>query len=583
MKRLYSTLTALTIALLGFGQSDDPSTPTVISLPFYSMGGWAAGSITGATGSAPASCNAPADDVFYGFTASTQGVKIEATTADFDMVLEILDASDVLLDCMDNVFGVGGETWFYTNLTPGDDYKIRIYSNAGTSNGNFSIKAEWLPDVYVRDGWWPTDAVDDLIDGIYGYKINQQPSRRLTSTAGGFPITFNASVDATMWEFTDQGNATVYTHTILGGANTKINLNDVVNPSTLCFGTTYDVRVQLVMEGQECGYSEIRELDMEAMPTTRVTLGYPNQFYDMATPFRADFVGDSQQIYWQLTTDNGQTVINHDYTGSPSSWIYGQDVLCMRYNKIYAVEVTVEYCGTIGSWSTPITIFTEALPYSNVRAEYCNTYQWAGGTILCDFIPQADQYAFQLAPIVEDDPDMVPIGPAIVAYRPTTALYLLDLLAEGLTYGQAYRVAAKPFLGIADGCDDQQEGDYGWFCQIVIIDPADPPSPPPFGSEDNNIYVDLSEAGDGVKPFRLFPNPTESRTITVSAMDFASEGLVHFSIMDLNGQKVHEQSWVKSKSQNLFELGLSPDLGAGLYLVVADHNGKRHTERLIIN
>jgi hypothetical protein len=66
-------------------------------------------------------------------------------------------------------------------------------------------------------------------------------------------------------------------------------------------------------------------------------------------------------------------------------------------------------------------------------------------------------------------------------------------------------------------------------------------------------------------------------------MDFASEGLVHFSIMDLNGQKVHEQSWVKSKSQNLFELGLSPDLGAGLYLVVADHNGKRHTERLIIN
>lgn len=571
------------MAVTGFSQSDDPSTPTAIALPFYSMGGMTGGSITGATGSAPASCNTPADDVFYGFTASTQGVRIEATTADFDMVLEILDDTDALLDCYDNVFGVGGETWFYPNLTPGNDYKVRVYSKTGTSNGNFNIKTEWLPDVYIRDGWYPTDATEDLVDGIYGYKINQQPSRRLTIPAGGFPITFTGSVDATIWEFTDQSDFTVYTHTVNGGANTKINLNDVVNPGTLCFGTSYDVRVQLVIEGQECGYSEVRQLDMEAEPSTVVTVGYPNQFYDMVTPFRCDFVGDDQQIYWRLTTDNGGTVITHDYTGDPTSWIYGEDVLCMRYNKIYAVEVAAEYCGTVGSWSDPITIFTEPYPYTNVRTEYCETYQWAGATILCDFIPQADQYAFQLAPIEEDDPDMIPNGPAIVAYRPTTALYLLDLLAEGLTYGQAYRVGAKSYLGISDGCDDEQEGDYGWFCQIVIIDPADPPSPPPFGTEDDNIYVDLTEAGEGVKPFRLFPNPLEGRNVTVSAMDFASEGLVNFQIMDLNGHMVHEQSWVKSKNQNLFELGLDPDLKAGLYLVVADYNGQRHTERLIVH
>lgn len=553
------TISTLLIYLCTYAQTDDPATATTVVPDFYSLGTSINGNISAATGSGLTSfCGyTPTDDVFVQFTATSQGVKITGQTADFDMVIELRDAADAGLECMNINAGPGGETLWVNDLVPGNTYKIMIYSQDGVAGaGNFTLQTEWLPDVYVRDGWSPTNVPADAGNDP-GYKINQNLSRRLCN-GSEFPANIQALVQATEFRFTDQLTGDVCT-TILTGTNAQVNLNSVQTSCNLCFGHDYDVDIQVMLEGQWCGFGEVRWIYTEAEPNTVVTAGYANQSYSLMDEIRCDFVGSDQQIYWDLVTNNGTYPIAFDYPGNPTSWLYFEDVPCMRYNKLYNVQVSVEYCGVTGPPSDPIVVATSPLPYADVRDQYCDTEQYQGATILCDFIEGADQYAFQFTPIQEGDPDMQPIGPAIIAYSPTTAIYMLDL---GLTQGQAYRVGAKPFLGTSDGCGEEQEGDWGWFCEIVIIDTT-VPVPPPVWDLDGNDDEWVLDAED-----RLESITFSEDYVTVKMSSLESQAI--FRLFDLNGRIVYQQPIYEAEQAQFIQAYL-PELSSGIYVAsVAD-------------
>jgi hypothetical protein len=568
MKRIYTFCCLMALAFLAVGQSDDPSNPTPLTQAFYSMGTTVAGNLGGSTpsGMSTGACISALNyDVFYSFVAQSQGVKIECPAAAFDMALELQTAANGFMECMNIQAGGVGETMWVNYLVPGDTYVIRVGAVDGASTGAFSIKAEWLPNIYLRAGYYPVDATADAVENpsIYGYKINQSLGRRLTNTTQ-FPVSVTAQ--ATRWKFIDTGTLVEYEHTI-AGTSSLLNLNAV--PGPLCFGTSYDVQVQIQLEGQWCGWADVYTIDMEASPTTQVSAGYINGFYNLEDEIRVNFVGNQQQIYWQFTTDAGQTTISDfSYPGDPTSWVYFDEIPCFRYNRIYTVQVAVEYCGSIGPYSTPVNVFTNPLPYTKVRSQYCTTEQWAGNTIQCDFIFGADQYAWQLAPIEEDDPDMQPTGPAIVTYtNNTTSLWLLPLLADGLQYGQAYRVGVKPFLGAFDSCDDFQEGDYGYFCQIVIIDPNDPGIPPPVDEDDK--FQDLEEKSltDSAKPINVFQNAGGQKVMGIRNANETLSGKGLLQVFDVNGRLIESQMFAALEHATVIQYNLSQNYETGIYLV----------------
>jgi len=149
----------------------------------------------------------------------------------------------------------------------------------------------------------------------------------------------------------------------------------------------------------------------------------------------------------------------------------------------------------------------------NLRPEYCNTTQYAGVTLQCEFLEVVDQYAWQLTPVDNDDPTYTPIGPAIVTYsRQTTALYLLPL---GLEYGTTYRVGVKPMLGTTDACNSPQEGDYGYFCHVTIGTPAELTE-----WDDGTLAPEDNPLGE-MTALSVFPNPTTTGLAAIQIGDKA--------------------------------------------------------------
>ncbi|NQX91520.1 MAG: T9SS type A sorting domain-containing protein, partial [Flavobacteriales bacterium] len=253
-----------------------------------------------------------------------------------------------------------------------------------------------------------------------------------------------------------------------------------------------------MVDGRWCGYGNVRPIDMESEPSTRLLPGYGGGTYGLSSNLKVVFSGPDQQIEWRFTTDNGNDVVIHNSTNSTISM---DEIGCLRYGRIYTIEVRVTYCGITGPWSAPDFIITSNIPYTKLRDQYCGTVQFAGATVLCDFVSVADQYAWQVAPVDPNDPLLTPTGPAIIEYTDNTDLYLLPL---GLEYGQTYRIGVKPFLGFTGGCNSVQEGDYGQFCLVTIGNPGQ--VAPNLQARD--LVVEDNE--DEWTNVEVFPNPATS-------------------------------------------------------------------------
>ena len=572
MKQLYTLfatlLGSIVLSITAFCQTDEPAGAPVIAVDFYSQGTFTAGSLASTTASdLPATCFAGNYDGYYQFVANTQGVKIDATTGNFDMTLEVRDAAEILVGCQNSNGAGTGETMWVTGLTPGDTYYVSVGSNGAPGAGTFDIKAEWLPNVEVRPGYTPNPATDA---GLAGYKVAETTRRTWNSI---FPFNINSIVTGSRYQFTAQSDGTQFTHDI-SGTTELLNLNSV--PGPICFNETYDVMVQVQIEGQWCGYSTIQPIAMESEPTTSLNASDINGTTDLSAGISATFVSSSSILYWRLTTDNGQTVIDYDYNLQGWGNLNLPDPPCLRFNKIYTVEIAAEHCGQIGSHSQPVNIFIENVPYTKVRNVYCGTDQFIGATILCDFIASVDTYAWQWGEIVEDDPEMTPIGPAIVTYTDDATLYLLGLVSDGLQSGTAYRVGVKPLLGIdaagnLDACDEVQEGDYGEFCQVVINPLAPPGEANGLTKEGPKIEdekeVDLVSNGNHVDLYRIGGS---NEVIQISLRKSDMSGNASLRIFDMGGKIVHQTGYGKVEQADLIQEAIPSDLPAGIYIVTLE-------------
>ncbi|MCB9197408.1 MAG: gliding motility-associated C-terminal domain-containing protein [Flavobacteriales bacterium] len=143
MKIFSSLLLTIFGALTFFGQSNDCSTATPISVtancssPTSGSTSSATQSITGCVGTAD-------DDVWYSFvaTSTTHDITVDGAVG-FDAVVQLFSGSCatlVSLGCKDQTFDGGVETIYATGLTIGATYRIRVYHYyAGSGTGSFTI------------------------------------------------------------------------------------------------------------------------------------------------------------------------------------------------------------------------------------------------------------------------------------------------------------------------------------------------------------------------------------------------------------------------------------------------------------
>ncbi|MDZ4752392.1 MAG: T9SS type A sorting domain-containing protein [Flavobacteriales bacterium] len=537
------------ILLSGFSQSDNPATAPLILLGNWATGGTSYAGNLGATSSGMAVCSGTdVDDVWYRFTSTTQAVRIVGTTTAFNMVLELwTNGPGVSLTCQNINAGIGGETLRAINLTPGAQYYLRVHSTGVSGAGNFNLAVSFLPKANIRSTYTPNPLGDDAIPG---YKIANNTSRNIFTAAQ------NLTIEATRYKLEDSATGILYYSTSTGSTGLK-NLNDF---DGLCYNKTYYAWVEIQVQGFWCGYSDMYVIVMEPYPSTTLQAGFSGGTYVLSEWIKCNYVGNEQLIEWELSTDNGTTVLNH--SSGNSTYCYFNEVDCIRYNKIYQVRIRVNYCGVWGPWGIPYFIITAPLPYTFVWPIYCNQNIYPGGTILTQFLEIVDQYGWQFAPIETGDPLMVPIGPAIVTYTPTTTCSLLPI---GLEPGLTYRVGTKPFVGTADNCNDPQEGDYGNFCPIHIIASVMgiQNNMTPMAEEDL-VYKELVQENTGA--IRIFQNQEGALVFQADARETEVKGKVSFEIYNSAGQLVKAHQFWGAEPGAVYQLPLE-SAGMGVYIV----------------
>ena len=101
---------------------------------------------------------------------------------------------------------------------------------------------------------------------------------------------------------------------------------------------------------------------------------------------------------------------------------------------------------------------------------------------------------------------------------------------HGSIPGATYRVGCKPILGVFDSCDDYQEGDYGYFCPITIIDPS------AFGALESGEALFSSDPEQIVADDRLEVMQLSSYDLlTFDVRESGLDGMTNFSVVDMNG------------------------------------------------
>lgn len=553
------TLTLL-VALIGavslFAQ-ESPGTASSLTLTNYlaeTLAGTGCSPQAGALGSSgsgvPVCAGIDNNDVWYTFTATTQAAKFTVNTSAFNAVVQVLEVGTLnSIGCVNDNAGNTGEVLRVNTLTIGAQYHLRIHSFDG-SGGAFTVCGQFYPQSEVRATHAPVPPVDG---GLPGYKIPDQCAR---NQYGGQ----NTLIQASRWYFVDVDNGDEFVLNV-AGSNSLIVLNSV---GALCHGKTYEVRTEVQTDNYWCGTSTVRTILTEAVPVASIVPGVIGQTYTANDQISSFFVGTGNIFEWRFTTDNGNTQFT--IVNTPNTTILSlSSVECLRYNRIYTIEVRAQYCGVWGPWSEPGFIFTSTVPYVDLRDQFCNTVQTVNSYILCDFTPNVDSFAWQFAPVDPSDPSMTPIGPAIVTFSSTTTIHLLPV---GLTPGTTYRVGTKAIYGLTDGCGTPQEGDYGNFCTITIAGPNTLGVPGTAEDDSNVAWIPTqpnleSESGK----LTVYPNPLDQGNLNVVLPSVETEGVLTIAIHDLSGRLIYTEVRAVDQGAQLMQVPRPYGLQPGQYLL----------------
>lgn len=564
---------SLLVALLGWlsvSAQENPATALNLTLTDYlanTTSGTGCSPVAGNLGTSgsgnPTCAGVDNNDVWYQFTATTQAAKFTITTAAFDAVAEVLETGSLnSVGCANANGANSGEILRVNTLTVGASYYLRIHSTNGTG-GSFTVCGQFYPLCEVRPTHSPTPPTDT---GLPGYKLIQNTARTQYGTS-------NPLIQAARWYFTDIDSGDEFFLQV-NGSNSLLQLNAV---GGLCFDKTYDVRVEVQTDNYWCGTSVVRQIFTEEFAIAEISPLVIGQTFTAFDQINSQFVGTGNLFEWRFTTDNGTTQFTQ--LNIPNTTILLlENVPCLRYNRIYTIEVRVQYCGVWGPWSEPGFIFTDNVPQIDVRDEFCNTVQTTTSYISCDFTPNVDSFAWQFAPIDPTDPTMTPIGPAIVAFTPTTTIYLLEV---GLTPGTTYRVGTKAIFGLNDGCGTPQEGDYGFFCPMTIQG-----SFGPTGTGNSNDGAEWIGTSPSIPPadnrLTVYPNPLAEGPLNLVLPEVVTEGTVQLDVYDLSGRMVSNEVRGVGFGAQLIQLPLPYDLRPGQYLVRATYATGTATARFIV-
>ncbi len=120
--------------------NDTPATAQLVSTSLLGTCNQISGDLLGAQTNAGGSATAFGNDLWYEFVAVSAGVRIETTTADVDLVLELQDAGGTTLMTEDITFSGQPEILNYGALTTGDTYRVRVASyGSSPASGDFNI------------------------------------------------------------------------------------------------------------------------------------------------------------------------------------------------------------------------------------------------------------------------------------------------------------------------------------------------------------------------------------------------------------------------------------------------------------
>jgi hypothetical protein len=234
-----------------------------------------------------------------------------------------------------------------------------------------------------------------------------------------------------------------------------------------------------------------------------------------------------------------------------------------------------DYCGIEGPISDPITIYTVPYPKTKLLDAYCGMELPSSMAVNCDIVFKAEQYCFQFAPIVAGDPNMIPIGPAILVYSSSVTL---PLSSVGLEFGQTYRVGVKSFIQNGDGCDDLQESDYGQFCELSVYQITEPDDELiDFSSDPDFNYTETVSTVDKDK---YTHHEEKAFVLDLEGEDLEGRGLLQ--VFDMSGKLVLTKNIYQLELANNLYYDLSSELAQGQYICTLIAGDKAYTDKIFI-
>jgi hypothetical protein len=265
------------------------------------------------------------DDLWYSFTASTAGVRIEVTTADFDAVIELLDNGLTVVASADLSAANAGEVINFGNLIAGDTYLLRVASNA-TVNGSapFEVCVQWLPDTrcdfpsgtYSLCNPFKAKWVSGGVDYIFKFTPTSGGPTLSYATGAAFTVVLLQSVPGLLWD-------TEYDLAI----DVVLNLTDGLG-----------VNEPVVVSNSEPCSIEISSAPTAALRPQDNLMNAGPLFagqYIAATPW----ICTTAEWEWEFVNTNGIQLPVVHLSGGPSRFVRLLDVPGLQPGDVYDVRV----------------------------------------------------------------------------------------------------------------------------------------------------------------------------------------------------------------------------------------------------
>jgi hypothetical protein len=525
-----------------------------------------------ATGQTTTTCTAaaPTKVCWFKFTVPagtlSAAVKITVVPTAFDASIDFYAgtaAAPIYKECVNA--GASGvtetlkTTWANNPVNPGTEYYFRVGSN-GTAASCFTVKVEYYPTAQLLSS--PNPSPDA---GLVGYRTNNQVKRNNPTF-----LAQNNLVTSTRYRFVDQADPTGTPCTGNSGASSADQMYLYSFPC-ICYGKTYDVYIEIQMDGIWCGEGPVRTLAMEAYPNNTISNAACATLTLIGGVLNSTYLGPTAITEWEFSLAGNVVATTQSLAGITTLNLNIAALSCLRYNRIYSVRIRMNYCNVWGQWSAPYCLITAPIPYLTVTgppptySNICNTTVSPYTIVYSQFTQGANQYIWQIAQVNPAAPQ-TPIAPAIVA---TTAVEVLMLNQFALTPGNSYRIGVKPKL---TSCNSPQEGDYGPFCVVTIGAVAAPNTPSSLELASEEIQternaVDIMEVDTQGNVAVISFQGIEEKMATIRITDERALGKGMIQLVGMNGQMLFSNDVFIESMDQLIQVPLPSNVASGLYMV----------------